>query len=223
MRMKNYEISRQFFAKKIEERKLFAARCKERNEIYNSLVQRRERLREILSDIKEYLKELELIKDSINREDVLFKNSRITFLNSIITNRIKELFPNEDLEAVIEYNDKNRNTKAVLYLIDGNGNKRIPKISEGKFLQYAIGYTAVDGVLRNLGKNIIYIDEAFSVASESNLANVGEILKNSVESGMQIILVSQKSELYQSISHREIRMQKDPKMKRVVIDEIVDI
>ena len=221
--MKDLNLNKRYFRKKIEERKIFEERCRTNNLIYEKLERQRIAVEDTIRDIRDYLRTLSLLKDYINHENTLFRNGRISFLNKIITDRLDEIFPDECLEARISYNDKNRSSKADLRLYDGVGNQRKPSISEGKFCQYLIGYTAVEGIIQSVGKNIIYIDEAFGVASERNLAYVGEMLAKSAKSGIQIILVSQKSELYSGIPHREIRMHKDPLESKIVIDEIVDL
>lgn len=68
----------------------------------------------------------------------------------------------------------------------------------------------------------MFIDEAFGAASADNTQKMGPIIQNIAENGIQVILVSQNSSLYENIPHREIYFHKDSITQSVVIDSITD-
>lgn len=62
-------------------------------------------------------------------------------------------------------------------------------------------------MVKGLNTQTVYVDEAFGVSSKANLPKIGEILQESINDGLQVILISQSSELYNSVSRREIHLE----------------
>ena len=60
------------------------------------------------------------------------------------------------------------------------------------------------------------------MSSPENLPRVGESLQQSIDSGMQIVLVSQNPALYESIPRQEIHLRHEPADGRTVIDNITE-
>lgn len=222
MSYNDYQSNKEYYRKKILEGKLRLERAKILNAEYDKIYARKTEIEGVLNSLLEYINLLNDTKDEVQKEDSDFKTRRIEYLNDIITERLSQFFPNDGLICKLAFDDKYKSSNATLRLEDANGFLRKPQISEGKLCQYLISFIASDSVVRSLGKNIIYIDEAFGVASTKKLEDVGRLIAQSVQDGIQIILVSQRSELYAEIPHREIVMHKDEILDQVVIDEIKD-
>lgn len=213
---------KEWFRDKIVGKKMKLERSKVMNQELAKLQVRKEKVTEAVLELEQYLSTLSYFKKIALAEDVEFRDRRVEYLNELITEKLQDFFPYSDLRAKIAYNDKYNNTKAELRLIDTNGNVRKPAISEGKLCQYLINFAAVDGVVSSLGYNNIYIDEAFGVSSQDNLPRVGAMLKNSIDAGMQIILVSQNAELYSGIPRHELHLQIDAITQKGKLQKIVD-
>ena len=155
---------KEFYRRKITEKKLFLERTKVRNQEYEKIIACKTEAENALHDVQHYLQMLRVC----------------------------------------------------------SGFMRKPQMSEGKLCQYLISFAAVYSVVKSLGGSSIYVDEAFGVASTARLGDVGEMLNKCVHDGMQIILVSQKADLYCEIPHREIVMHKDSISDSVIIDNITD-
>ena len=113
----------------------------------------------------------------------------------------------QGFKAEITCDFKRGNNKASLRLIDRAGNVHLPYLSEGKLCQYLISFATTIGVVKGLNTQTVYVDEAFGVSSKANLPKIGEILQESINDGLQVILISQSSELYNSVSRREIHLE----------------
>ena len=187
-------------------------------------------LKSKIDNIKENNKNLEANKvrqsklDEIGRNYMTYRNSlgilfqcmqklsdkkqedRIAFLNEYITNRLASLFPEHGYAARLNY-DKGRADTVRLELIKPDGTVSTPNIGQGQLMQYIISYSAVESIAQGLGVKNIFIDEAFGVCAENKLPEIGDMINASVNEGCQIILVSQHSELYDNIPHREIRLE----------------
>ena len=213
---------KEFFRRKITEKKLLLERTKVRNQEYEKILACKTEADNALANVQHYLQILNTCAEIVRKENNDFKGRRIAYLNDMITECLHDFFPNEGFVCNIAFEEKNRSSKAILRLEDSTGFMRKPQMSEGKLCQYLISFAAVYSVVKSLGGSSIYVDEAFGVASTTRLGDVGEMLNKCVKDGMQIILVSQKADLYCEIPHREIVMHKDSISDSVVIDNITD-
>lgn len=166
------------------------------------------KLADLQTDIAEYLADLYSINAAAREAEHNYQNRRIQYLNVLITDALKEIFPKEDLRVEIIY-DFHRKDTIRLKLVDRFGNESNPMIAQGQLMQYVISFVAVAGITTGLGYKNLFIDEAFGVAAASKLPDLGDILKSYIDKGMQIILVSQNDNLYKGIPHRVINLEKD--------------
>lgn len=205
----NIRVDLNFFNNKIHDNELHLERAKVLNEQIQELNAKRLSAELLLQKIQEYLDDLVLLKSMSIAESKAFKKRRLQYLNQSITDELAKIFPEEHFTAQIETDFKYGSDKAQLVLIDQSGKKRIPYISEGKLCQYMLSFSSTVGTIKGLGKHNIYIDEAFGAASQNKLVELGNILGPVLDEGIQIILVSQHSELYENLPRREFRLQKD--------------
>lgn len=164
---------------------------------------------ELMKKLEIYEQKLKLVKASCITTEHNYQTKRINYLNVLITDALKEVYPEEDFKARILY-DFHRKDTVQLELYDSNGNISSPDIGQGQLMQYVISLIAIIGITSGLGYKNLYIDEAFGVADVMKLPELGEIINKYVQKGMQIILVSQNPVLYNSIPHRVFKLEKNP-------------
>lgn len=215
--------NKHFFEKKILENKLKLEQITISNKEFTQLSADKSAGDEIAMGLELYLANLKDLWDNVNREDKDYRNRRIDFLNSEITKMLEKFFPNKNLIANIVFDDKYKNSNAYLNLIDSDGDLRNPANTEGMFGQYLISFTAVTTVLQTMDKHIIFIDEAFGVASKKNLPKIADVLLKSCEEGMQIILATQDPLLFNTIPHRVINLNLNPVTDSVEVASIDDV
>ena len=215
--------NKQYFEKKLMEKKLKLEQISISNKEFEYLNAEKVSGDEILSALELYSRNLKDLWDNVNREDKDYRNRRIEFLNSEITKMLVKFFPNKNLVANIVFDDKYKNSNAYLSLIDEDGDVRNPLNTEGMFQQYLISYAAVTSVLQTMNKHIVFIDEAFGVASKKNLPKIADVLAQSCESGMQIILATQDPLLFDNIPHRVINLELNPVTDSVEIESVDDV
>lgn len=155
-----------------------------------------------------YAQQLSLVRAACIETEHNYQTRRINYLNTLITDALREVFPEENFEAKIIY-DYGRKDTVRLELHDAAGHISSPDIGQGQLKQYIISMVAVVGITSGLGFKNLFIDEAFGVAASTKLEDLGEILDKYVKAGMQIILVSQNPFLYNSIPHRVFTLNKD--------------
>lgn len=163
--------------------------------------------KKLLDELEQYKTDIKQLKTIIAVEDNSFKRRRIGYLNDVVSDSLLRIFPMQGFKAEITCDFKRGNNKASLRLIDRAGNVHLPYLSEGKLCQYLISFATTIGVVKGLNTQTVYVDEAFGVSSKANLPKIGEILQESINDGLQVILISQSSELYNSITRREIHLE----------------
>jgi DNA repair exonuclease SbcCD ATPase subunit len=178
------------------------------------LIKKRDMIQDRLNEAKSLRRDLELLKTEmkvitrvVRDEEVRFKEKRLRFVDDNITERLDIIFPSKGLVAETHCDFNHLQTKLRLYLKDRFGNLRPPYVTEGKGAQQLISFTAAESTLRLLGKNILYLDEAFSNASGETLEKIQPMLQKSVEDGFQLIVVSHSDEIYSNLSRREIHLE----------------
>ena len=222
MDWKNYYRNKEYIRKKITEKRLNLERVISSNKEYEKIKAEKIAGEEIVARLDKYLIDLNQLKDNVSLEDKEYRNRRIKFLSDQITDMLYRFFPDKGFEAKINFDDKRRVSNAGLKLIDKSGVERNPELSEGMLLQYLISYAAINAVLDSVDKHIIFIDEAFGVASQQNLPKIAEMLQQSCESGMQIILATQNPLLYNSIPHKVFQLELDPVEDKVMVGDVIE-
>ena len=211
-----------YFNRKIIDKELRLEKAEKTNNTLKVLKAKHEQLDRWLNNANDYINYLKFFENITISEAKEFKKRRVEFLNDLITKELANFFPNEGFTANIVFEHKYGSNKAYLVLKDKDGNERRPYMSEGKLLQYLVSYSCVLGVVEGLGVSNVYIDEAFGVASEAKLTDLGELLDKTIEKGIQVILVSQRSTLYSNTPRREFLLSKDESTKSVVLDDVID-
>lgn len=176
---------------------------------------------DLITALSNYTASLSQLGVAASRESNEFKNKRIEFLNGVLTEALQQLFPNEGFRAKISF-DFNRNDKAELQLVDSAGHVHTASMCEGQLLQYAISFVAVSWILRALGKNVLFIDEAFGASDMDRLPMLGDLIAKLAENGTQVILVGQNPALYENIPRREFWLTKSPETAAVSLERVID-
>lgn len=197
------------YQRRIQDCKVTIEKAKVLNQKYDSLKVSLDSIQSKQQKLYQHCLKLDQLIKLIDQEDAAFRKRRISFLEDKITQELAKIFPTEGFIANIDCDFKRGNGHASLTLKDKYGNERMPEVSEGKLCQYLISFASTVSAVKGLQSTNIYIDEAFGVSSENNLPKIGDIISSTIEEGMQIILISQKADLYGDIPRREIHLKKD--------------
>lgn len=189
---------RSYYERRIADTAASLERARVVNDQVDTLREEHDNIRSVASEVQLYRDDLSLLKTAVTTEINEYQNRRIEYLNNLITDSLAEIFPERGWIADIRC-DFSRKNICKLVLKDRNGHVSLPKVGQGKLLQYLISFAAVAGITKGLGYNNLFIDEAFGVAAVKRLSDIGDIIKKQIEDGMQIILVSQNPSLYNQL------------------------
>lgn len=159
--------------------------------------------------MKQRLVDLKLLQKIVKAEEIAFKERRLNFISGSITEQLEYIFPKKGLRANVSCNFERNNMRLRLTLSDPENSARPPYLTEGKFAQQLISFSAAAACTSLLSRNILYLDESFSNASQDNLEKTQHLLKSHVDKGFQIILISQSSVLFNDLPRREIHLISD--------------
>lgn len=217
----NIILKKRMYDQQLQSKTARLERAKLSNAQLETLISERRELVDLLSTVIEYKDDLKKLFEAINNEDREFKNRRISFINGLITEALDKIFPDDKYRAELIC-DFYRKSEANLVLLDKHGNEMIPDICSGKLQQYLISFAAVSGISKGLGVNNLFVDEAFGVAAPEILGDIGKIIQQRVEEGMQVIMIAQNPAVYQDIPHRKIAIRKNPATQSVELTSVTD-
>ena len=76
-------------------------------------------------------------------------------------------------------------------------------------MKQLISFGATFCICSLLGSRILFVDEAFGASSNSNKRKIAKILQSAVDSGFQILLISQGAELYDELNRHQVNLKFD--------------
>lgn len=191
-------------------------RAKIANKEREKLLVRRNEVQDLLDFTDSYLYDLKKLVVTLETEGNNFKNRRIEYLNQIITDSLNEIFVDDPLRAKVRC-DFSRTNEVNLELRDSDDNLLDPDMCSGKLQQYLISFASVAGITAGLGLKNLYVDEAFGVAAPEILGEIGKIIQNRIEQGLQVIMIAQNPGLYQDLPRKEIVLRKDPVTRAIEV------
>lgn len=221
MNIEEIEKSYNYYEKEVKDLAVKLEVAKDRNAQLEKLKREKVELTVFMDAIQEYWENLAFVRASVIKESDDYQTRRIEYLNELITDALRNIFPTENFQAKVTYDYKRRDVVR-LRLVDQDGHVSTPDIGQGQLMQYVISFAAVSGITKGLGFKNIFIDEAFGVAAVDKLPELGNIINGNVQQGMQVILISQNPELYNSIPRRVISLEKDAISKTTSVVDITD-
>lgn len=211
------------YKNKINRKKVDLELAKENNKRYKSLEQDYNTVLDVQEELQQYVSLLEIFITACTTEDNAYRERRKEFMTSYIDENLHIIFPEEGFKSKLEFDYKYKSQVVSLTLVDKFGIERLPRLSEGMMLQQLISFSASIGLSECMGKNKIFMDEAFSASSPENLTKVGKLLEHLISKDLQIIVIEQKDDIYKDIPRREIHLIKDVLTDKVEISKCIDI
>lgn len=202
---------------KLQRKKVLAEVTEENNKKFLELKGRYNKAKDTQQLLENYITSMEILYKLCNNETNKYKQNRLSYVEHFIDEKLDIVFPDENFSSKIVIDNKYGSNIAYLTLLKPNGKSRMPTASEGKMCQQLLSTNTAIALVKCLGINRLFLDEAHSASSPKNLTKVGDMLKELVGSGIQIILIEQKSEVYKDLPRREIYITKNPTEEAVEI------
>lgn len=182
----------------------------ERNKLLNDRIQSLENELEgidyELQVSKVYRNALLKILDCTKDKYANYQSSRLNYIEDSLSDVINLLFPDAELTPKIKTFDRRNIMRSELILMDKGNNVRYPRITEGGFMKQLIGFVSAIRVIQLIGAKTLFMDEAFSNASTKKKEQVAAVINEYLKEGLQLILISQSPECYDTLPRREFRL-----------------
>ena len=163
----------------------------------------------------------ELILNTTKSTYSSYQEGRVKFIENSLDEVIAELFPKFTFKTDLDYSVFRNKIQCDLRLIDAHNNIRYPRITEGGFMKQLIGFCSAIKIMQLMGAKTFLLYEAFSNASSLNKEKMAEIIKGYLDSGIQLILISQSSECYDTLPRREFTL--DTNGERCTLIDVKDV
>lgn len=152
----------------------------------------------------------QLIKGSMIRVEQ-YRNECISALESRVEHILALIMPEEQFKVQITFRSvRGKYRSEVLIGKENNGyiEWSPPRTQNGDFIKQLISCSIVWSLNLLLGASFILMDEPFSSSDQVNVGNLSPVFEMMIESGMEIIMIEHKPELYQGVHHNEISLLK---------------
>lgn len=83
-----------------------------------------------------------------------------------------------------------------------------PKSRNGEFMKQLVSFSMVASMNLLLGSKFLMMDEPFSSSDPNNVSLLKPVFEMMLENGLQILLIEHKENLFKTIDHNEILLQK---------------
>lgn len=183
--------------------------AKKTNKARIKIEAKHKQVQEVRFKIERHLSELKIFEKLVKREDADYKENRKHFIEAQIEESVAIIFPTRNYKVNLDRKVFRGKIKVKLKLKNKFGRTCTPKMGEGKLCQQLISFSASTAVSKSYGLDKVFTDESFSASSPENLTKVGEIVKDAIDHGLQIILIEQQDTIYKDISRREIHLEID--------------
>lgn len=210
MQKRSFDVYHQAVARSTQINRALAD-AQKNNELKAKYLEQRDQALAKVQKLRGYEDKLDLfIKGSMLKVEQ-YRDECIKNLESRIENILEILMPEEQFKVQITFKlYRGKYYSDILIGKESNGTIQWgpPRTQNGDFLKQLISCSAVWALNLLLGSSYILMDEPFSSADPVNVSKLQPIFDMMLESGMQIVIIEHKVELYEGVRHNEINLLK---------------
>lgn len=171
---------------------------------------------------KEYIESLMIATKNLNtviaKEEQVWREAVLRFLEAEIAEYLDFVYPNDGYCVQLSTRLL-RGKLTVEASVRSYCSGVIPgsvSDSQGRLFQQIVSFAALLGIMKILGVNTVYIDEAFSGCSKGNMMQVNAILERVRAKGFNLVLIAQDSTLAQNIAGNILLLERTLDNKTIV-------
>lgn len=200
----------------------------ENNEKQLKVEEKYNRTVEVRNELREYNFKLKSLFAVVNKKASDFTQGRQSLIEKSVEENLKYIFPEENFKVKLNL-DVSKTGKETCQLLLGkeqNGvisNYSPTNAQNGRFVRQLISLVIIYTINMLRGSDMIYMDEALASSDKQNLTRLEPLLKRMRDSNMQVILIEHKSELYDNVDRRHIKLNKNRITGETSIQSVEDI
>ena len=182
----------------------------------------------VRNELRDYNSKLKSLFAVVNKKASDFTQGRQALIERSVEENLKYIFPEENFKVKLNL-DVSKTGKETCQLLLGkevNGsvvNYSPTNAQNGRFVRQLISLVIIYTINMLRGSDVIYMDEALASSDKDNLTKLEPLLNRMRDSNMQVVLIEHKSELYDNIDRRHIKLVKNRVTGETVIKSVEDI
>ena len=182
----------------------------------------------VRNELRDYNSKLKSLFAVVNKKASDFTQGRQALIERSVEDNLKYIFPEENFKVKLNL-DVSKTGKETCQLLLGkevNGsvvNYSPTNAQNGRFVRQLISLVIIYTINMLRGSDMIYMDEALASSDKDNLTKLEPLLNRMRDSNMQVVLIEHKSELYDNIDRRHIKLVKNRVTGETVIKSVEDI
>lgn len=192
------------------------------NGVYTAALQEQvlqERQLNFLVGLQEQLKSLDL---NITSEESKWREAILSILETEIVTDLNYVFPDDGYNIQLStrvLRGKIHIEAKVASTFAGNIPGKI-RSTQGRFFQQVVSIASIIGVMELLGIRTVYVDEAFSGASEYNVRKVNKLLAKLKERGFNLVVIAQNTSMANGIAANRLFLQRSLDNQTIITQEV---
>lgn len=172
-----------------------------------------EECREARDQINAYHRKMSLLYNICNKKASEFTEGRVKLIEQTVEDNLMYIFPEEKFKVKLDL-DVSKNGRETCQLLLGKSTPRgieyAPTTAQnGRFVRQLISVVVIYTINYLRGCDMIYMDEALASSDKYNLTKLKPLLDKMRESGMQVVLIEHKPELYNNVTRRQFTLSKN--------------
>ena len=162
---------------------------------------------------------LQLLESLIVEQENQWQDAVLRFLEAEIMQDLAFVYPSDGYSVTLSSRVLRGKIHIEASVRSYFTNEMLGDISDtqGRLFQQIVSFAALVGVMKILGVNTVYVDEAFSGAAKANVTKVNKLLSSISERGYNIILIAQDSTMSESISANTLLLSRSLDNKTSVL------
>ena len=173
---------------------------------------------EAVEQLESVIAETEKIKVRITNAITSYKSERLELLELEMNKNLGEVFPDRDFVA--KFSPEMFRGSEVLELLVGEDGRLAPtEMQNGRLLRQTINFSGTSMIQIMSGCNLLIMDEATNSGDVESIQEIGQLMKNLVDGGYQLIVIEHKHELYEDLPRTQYNLEYNEVRKRAEVKE----
>lgn len=170
---------------------------------------------ELLNELRSYRSTIGVLYSVCNTKASSLTSERKAIIEKTVEENLMYLFPDEGFKVRINLDISRAGRESCQLLLGskiettGDMEYSATTAQNGRFVRQLISVVVVYALNYLRGSDTLFMDEALASSDKTNLTRLEPLLNRMRASGMQIILVEHKPELYDGVDHRHFTLRKD--------------
>ena len=191
------------------------------NEAYNEAMQEHAKYQAQCNQMIQLNNALHLLSHLISKEEESWQAEVLRTLEAEILQDLSFVFPTDGYSVSLSA----RLVRGKIHIEAETKSYFTPEMAgdiadtQGRLFQQIVSFAALIGIMKILGVNTVYVDEAFSGVATENIGKVNSLLRSISERGFNLIIIAQNASMAAGLECNVLRLSRSIDNKTSITTE----